>query len=153
MTPSCEQSRTGARSPRTGGPRLRTDLPLAAYDGTDHFTPGHHIVLWESIPSGLRTLYFTIPQIPPEYLGAFRANGDRSRAIDFRMLPEPNAHELAFCVWRTIELGGMVPHEPLDRLARWLSAVLESIPAGERARRTSLMAVPATTWTRELLTA
>ncbi len=77
---------------------MRTDLPLAAYDGTDHFTPDHHLVLWESIPPGLRTLYFTIPQIPPEYLGAFRANGYRGRAIDFRMLPEPIAHELAFCV-------------------------------------------------------
>ena len=132
---------------------MRTDLPLAAYDGTDHFTPDHHLVLWESIPAGLRTLYFTIPQIPPEYLGAFRANGYRGRAIDFRMLPEPVAHELAFCVWRTIELGGLVPHEPLDRLARWLSAVLRSLPAGERARRTSLMAAPATRWTRELLAA
>ena len=110
-------------------------------------------MLWESIPAGLRTLYFTNPQIPPEYVGAFRANGDRGRAIDFRILPEPIAHEFAFCVWRTIELGGLVPHEPFDRLARWLSAVLTSLPAGERARRTSLMAAPATTWIRELLAA
>jgi hypothetical protein len=132
---------------------LRTDLPLAAYDGTEHFTPDHHLVLWESIPPGLRMTYFTIPQISPEYLGAFRANGDRSRAIDFRILPEPIGHELAFCVWRIIELGGLVPHEPLDRLARYLRAVLEALPAGERARRTSLMAAPASTWIRELLAA
>jgi integrase len=132
---------------------LRTDLPLAAYDGTEHFTPDHHLVLWESIPPGLRTTYFTIPRIPSEYVGAFRANGYRGRGIDFRMLPEPLGHELAFCVWRIIELGGLVPHEPFDRLARCLGAVLEALPAGERARRTSLMAAPATTWIRELLTA
>ena len=132
---------------------MRTDLPLAAYDGTEHFTPDHHLVLWESIPPGLRTTYFTIPRIPPEYLGAFRANGYRGRAIDFRMLPDPIGHELAFCVWRIIELGGLVPHEPLDRLARWLSAVLETLPADERVRRISLMAAPATTWIRELLAA
>src|SRR5947209_14264842 len=137
MTPSCGRSLTGGRSPRTGGPPLRTDLPLAAYDGTEHFTPEHHLVLWESIPPGLRTTYFTIPQIPDEYLGAFRANGYRGRANDFRMLPEPLGHELAFCVWRIIELGGLVPHEPLDRLARCLAAVLESLPARERARRMS----------------
>jgi integrase len=132
---------------------LRTDLPLAAYDGTEHFTPDHHVLLWESIPAALRTSYFTIPQIPPEYLGAFRANGDRGRAIDFRMLPAPLAHELAFCLWRIIELGGLVPYEPLDRLARHLAAVLEAMPARERARRTSLMAAPTTTWMRELLAA
>lgn len=132
---------------------MRTDLPLAAYDGTEHYTPDHHLVLWESIPPGLRTLYFTIPRIPPEYLGAFRANGDRGRAIDFRMLPEPIGHELAFCVWRIIELGGLVPYEPFDRMARHLAGVLAALPAGERARRTSLMAAPATTWIRELLAA
>jgi integrase len=132
---------------------LRTDLPLAAYDGTEHFTPDHHLVLWESIPLGLRTTYFTIPQIPTEYLGAFRANGDRGRAIDFRMLPEPIGHELAFCVWRIIELDGMVLYDPLDRLARHLAAVLDGLPSGARARRTSLMAAPATTWVRELLAA
>jgi hypothetical protein len=132
---------------------LRTDLPLAAYDGTEHFTPDHHLELWESIPPGLRTAYFTIPRVPEEYLGAFRANGYRDRAIDFRMLPEPIAHELAFCVWRIIELGGLVPYDPLDRLARWLSAVLEALPADERARRISLMAAPAATWIRELLAA
>ena len=132
---------------------MRTDLPLAAFDGTDHFTPDHHVLLWESIPPGLRTTYFTIRQIPPEYLGAFRANGDRGRAINFRILPEPLAHELAFCVWRIIELGGLVPYEPLDRLARHLAAVLEAMPAGERAQRTSLMAAPASTWIRELLAA
>src|SRR5947209_3893975 len=134
MTPSCGRSGIGGLSPRIGGRPLRTDLPLAAYDGTEHFTPDHHLVLWESIAPGLRTTYFTIPRIPVEYLGAFRANGDRARAIDFRMLPEPIGHELAFCVWRIIELGGLVPHEPLDRLARNLSAVLEALPAGERAR-------------------
>lgn len=132
---------------------MRTDLPLAAYDGTEHFTPDRHLVLWESIPPGLRTTYFTIPRIPPEYLGAFRANGDRSRAIDLRMLPEPIGHELAFCVWRIIELGGLVPYDPLGRLARHLAAVLQALPAGERARRPSLMAVPATTWIRELVAA
>jgi integrase len=132
---------------------LRSDLPLAAYDGTEHFTPDHHQVLWQSIPSGLRTTYFTIPQIPREYVGAFRANGDRGRAIDLRMLPEPIGHELAFCVWRIIELGGLVPHEPLHRLALHLAAVLDTLPAGEHARRTSLMAAPATTWVRELLAA
>jgi integrase len=129
---------------------LRSDLPLAAYDGTEHFTPDHHLVLWESIPPGLRQTYFTIPKIPGEYVGAFRANGDRGRAIDLRPLPKPIAHELAFCVWRIIELGGLVPYEPLDRLARHLAAVLAALPAGERARRTSLMAAPATTWIREL---
>lgn len=132
---------------------MRTDLPLAAYDGTEHFTPDRHLVLWESIPPGLRTTYFTIPRIPPEYLGAFRANGDRSRAIDLRMLPEPIGHELAFCVWRIIELGGLVPYDPLGRLARHLAAVLQALPAGERARRPSLMAAPATTWIRELVAA
>lgn len=130
---------------------MRTDLPLAAFDGTEHFTPEHHLVLWESIPAGLRHLYFTIPRIPAEYLGAFKANGDRGRAIDLRMLPEPIAHELSFCVWRIVELGGLVPHEPLDRLARHLAAVLDALPAGERARRSSLMAAPATVWMRELL--
>ena len=132
---------------------MRSDLPLAAYDGTEHFMPDHHLVLWESIPPGLRTMYFTIPQIPAEYLGALKANGDRGGAIDLRMLPEPIAHELAFCVWRIIELGGLVPYEPLDRLARRLAAVLAMLPAGERGRRTSLMAAPATTWIRELLAA
>ena len=132
---------------------MRTDLPLAAYDGTEHFQPDHHLALWASIPPGLRTTYFTIPRIPPEYLGAFRPNGDRGRAIDFGMLPEPIAHELAFCVWRIIELGGLVPYEPLDRLARHLAAVLDALPPRERARRTSLMAAPATTWIRELLAA
>ena len=56
---------------------MRTDLPLAACDSTEHFTPDHHLVLWESIPPGLRTAYFTIPRVPEEYLGAFRANGYR----------------------------------------------------------------------------
>jgi hypothetical protein len=132
---------------------LRTDLPLAAYDGTEHFQPDRHLMLWESIPSVLRTTYFTIPRIPSEYLGAFRPNGDRGRAIDFGMLPEPLAHELAFCVWRIIELGGLVPYERLDRLARHLAAVLEGLPPAERARRPSLMAAPAETWIGELLAA
>ena len=132
---------------------MRSDLTLAAYDGTEHFAPEHHLVLWESIPPGLRTTYFTIPRIPTEYLGAFRANGDRGRAIDLRMLPEPIGHELAFCVWRIIELGGLVPYDPLDRLARHLAAVLDGLPSGERGRRTSLMAAPATAWIRELLAA
>jgi integrase len=132
---------------------LRSDLPLAAYDGTEHFTPERHLALWESIPPGLRTTYFTIPSVPEEYLGAFRANGDRGRGIDLRMLPDAIAHELAFCVWRIIELGGLVPYEPLDRLARHLAAVLAALPASERARRTSLMAAPAMAWIRELLAA
>jgi integrase len=132
---------------------LRTDVPLSAHDGSEHFTEDHHLVLWESIPPGLRHTYFTVAKIPPEYLGAFKANGDRGRTIDFRMLPEPIAHELAFCVWRLIELGALVPYEPLDRLARHLAGVLDELPARERARRTSLMTVPAQTWMRELLAA
>ncbi len=133
---------------------MRTDLPLAAYDGTDHFTPERHLTLWESIPAGLRHTYFTVAVIPPEYIGAFRVyDGDRGRGIDFRMLPEPMAHELAFCVWRLIELGALVPYEPLDRLARSLAEVLAALPAGDRARRTSLMTASAQTWMRELLVA
>jgi Phage integrase family len=110
-----------------------------------------NIYAWVTDDAELGTTYFTIPQIP-DYLGAFRASGCRGR-VDFRMLPEPLGHELAFCVWRIIELGGLVPHEPLDRLARCVAAVLELLPARERARRTPLMAAPATTWIRELLAA
>ena len=48
------------------------------------------------------------------------------------MLPEPIAHELAFCVWRIIELGGLVPYHP----ARPLGAVAER-GAGGAAERMS----------------
>ena len=69
------------------------------------------------------------------------------------MLPEPIAHELAFCVWRIVELGGLVPYEPLDRLARHLAAVLDALPRASVLGGRSLMAAPATTWIRELLAA
>ena len=70
------------------------------------------------------------------------------------MLPEPIAARAG--VLRVADHRARRPGA--TRAARPLGAVAErgagrSLPAGERARRTSLMAAPATTWIRELLAA
>jgi integrase len=103
--------------------------------------------LWAAIPAGMRLSRFHASTVPDKYRDAFVDSSAWRAGIDLSGLPAPMRRELAWCVFRIIELGGKVPTPALGMLARRLSEVIAGLGVEAPA---SLTGLPAETWLREI---
>ena len=62
--------------------------------------------------------------VPPQYAGAFCHAGTWQAGVDLSVLPDPMRREVAWCMFRIIELGGTVPTPGLSMLVRRLGEVI-----------------------------
>jgi integrase len=81
-------------------------------------------VLWAAVPEGMRLSRFAESSVPAQYAGAFCHDGTWRAGVDLSCLPEPMLREVAWCVFRIIELGGKIPTPTLSMLVRRLGEVL-----------------------------
>jgi integrase len=103
--------------------------------------------LWAEIHAGMRLSRFHASTVPDQYRNAFVNSSAWRAGIDLSALPAPMRRELAWCVFRIIELGGKVPTPALGMLGRRLSEVIADLGAEAPS---SLTGLPAETWLREI---
>jgi integrase len=80
--------------------------------------------LWAAVPEGMRLSRFAESSVPAQYAGAFCHDRTWRAGVDLSGLPEPMRREVAWCVFRIIELGGKIPTPTLSILVRRLGEVL-----------------------------
>ena len=80
--------------------------------------------LWAAVPEPMRIFRFAESSVPPEYAAAFCHDPTWRAGVDLADLPQPMRRELAWCVFRIIELGGKIPTPSLSMLARRLGEVI-----------------------------
>ena len=95
----------------------------------------------------MRLSCFAESNVPPEYAGAFCHDGTWRAGVDLSQLPAPMRGELAWCVFRIIELGGKIPTPGLSMLVRRLGEVI-----ADRAGRApaSLLGLPVRDWCQQI---
>lgn len=103
--------------------------------------------LWAAIPAGMRLTRFHASTVPGQYRDAFVDSSAWRAGIDLSCLPGPMQHEVAWCVFRVIELGGKISTPLLGMLARRIGEVTADLGARAPA---SLAAMPAEGWLREI---
>src|ERR1017187_6618529 len=94
--------------------------------------------LWAAIPAGMRLSRFHALTVPDQYRDAFVRSSAWRAGIDLSGLPAPMRRELAWCVFRIIDLGGKVPTPSLGMLARRLSEVIADLGAEAPSSLTGL---------------
>ena len=80
--------------------------------------------LWAAVPEPMRLSCFAESTVPAGYAGAFCHDGPWRSGVELSVLPEPMRQELAWCVFRIIELGGKIPTPGLSMLVRRLGEVV-----------------------------
>jgi hypothetical protein len=103
--------------------------------------------LWAGVPRAMRVSRLSASSVPEPYRGALtEADGSRN-VVDLAGVPEPMRRELAWCLWRVVELGGKIPMPSAAMLTRRLGEVVADL--GGQAP-VSLMDLSARTWCREI---
>jgi integrase len=72
----------------------------------------------------MRLSCFAESTVPAQYAGAFCHDGTWRAGVDLSALPQPMRREVAWCVFRIIEMGGKIPTPGLSMLVRRLGEVL-----------------------------
>jgi integrase len=75
----------------------------------------------------MRLTYFTRDTVPEQYRDGLGQRRDRPLGVDLTGLPEPMRKELAWCIWRIIELGGRVYITHTRMLARWIADTVNDL--------------------------
>ena len=83
--------------------------------------------LWPAVPEQMRLSLFARGTAPPQYAGAFCHDGTWRAGVDLSHLPEPMRREVAWCIFRIIELGGTIPTPALSMLVRRLGEVMKEL--------------------------
>ena len=65
--------------------------------------------LWAAVPEPMRLSCFAESTVPAQYAGAFCHDGTWRAGVDLSALPQPMRREVAWCVFRIIEMGGKDP--------------------------------------------
>jgi integrase len=82
--------------------------------------------LWAGIPERMRLSCFTAGSVPADYVGAF-CPGLPHGGVDLAGLPGPMRTEVAWCVYRIIELGGKIPTPAFGMLVHRLQEVVTDL--------------------------
>jgi integrase len=72
----------------------------------------------------MRLSCFAESTVPAQYAGAFCHDGTWRAGVDLSVLPQPMRREVAWCVFRIIEMGGKIPTPGLSMVVRRLGEVL-----------------------------
>ncbi len=103
--------------------------------------------LWAAVPEQMRLLRFAQDTVPPQYAGAFCHDGTWRAGVDLSHLPEPMRREVAWCIFRIIDLGGTIPTPGLNMLVRRLGEVIGDQPGRAPV---SLLGMPGTDWCQQI---
>jgi integrase len=79
--------------------------------------------LWAAVPESMRLSRFAESTVPAGYAAAFCHDRTWQTGVDLSQLPEPMRRELAWCVFRIIELGGKIPTPGVSILVRRIGEV------------------------------
>lgn len=105
--------------------------------------------LWERIPARMRLVHFTRSTVPAEHIASFGYYHAKIGDIHLDRLPVAMQRELAFAIWRIVEMGGKVSCAAFGLLARELAETTERLCRRGGDHRT-LMACTPVEWHKEL---
>lgn len=105
--------------------------------------------LWERIPPDMRLVHYTRQAIPADHYSAFGYYHSKIGDIHLDGLPIEMQREVAFAIWRIVEIGGTVPCAPMGLLTRELAETTARLRKRGKEHRT-LMARTPLAWRREL---
>lgn len=111
------------------------------------FRPEVLRALWEAVPAGMRLSCFRPDSVPGQYRDGLGEKRGRSTELDLSALPEPMRTELAWCVFRIIDQGGMVDVGHMRMLVRRLSEVISHLGPEAPA---SLTGFPERDWEQQM---
>jgi integrase len=111
------------------------------------YRPARLAELWQAMPADMRTDRFTTAAFPDRYRGAFTEHSGWRAGLDLSVLPVVMRQELAWCVFKIAERGGVVPADLMTALTRRLAEVIAD--AGPQAPA-SLVAWPASQWLHQI---
>ncbi len=80
--------------------------------------------LWAAVPEPMRLSRFAASTVPADYAAAFCHDRTWQAGIDLGALPEPMRRELAWCMFRIIEMGGKIATPGVSILVRRLAEVV-----------------------------
>jgi integrase len=103
--------------------------------------------LWAAVPDSMQLRCFAESSVPPRYAGAFCHDGTWRTGVDLTGLPELMRREVAWCVFRIIELGGKIPTPALSMLVHRLGEVITD-RAGQAP--TSLLELSGRDWCQQI---
>ena len=103
--------------------------------------------LWAAVPEPMRLSFFAESTVPAQYAGAFCHDGTWRAGVDLSNLPQPMRREVAWCVFRIIEMGGKIPTPGLSMLVRRMGEVL-----ADRGRQApaSLLGLSGRDWCQQI---
>jgi hypothetical protein len=103
--------------------------------------------LWSALPGPMRLSRFAPGTVPPQYASAFCHGGTWRAGVDLSHLPDPMRREVAWCIFRIIELGGTIPTPALSMLVRRLGEVITDQPGRAPA---SLLGMAGRDWCQQI---
>ena len=103
--------------------------------------------LWSAVPGPMRLSRFAPGTVPPQYASAFCHGGTWRAGVDLSHLPDPMRREVAWCIFRIIELGGTIPTPALSMLVRRLGEVIADQPGRAPA---SLLGMAGRDWCQQI---
>jgi integrase len=103
--------------------------------------------LWAMVPEPMRLTCFAESTVPARYAGAFCHDGTWRAGVDLSALPQSMRRELAWCVFRIIELGGKIATPGLSMLVRRLGEVVADRGAQAPA---SLLGLSGRDWCQQI---
>jgi integrase len=103
--------------------------------------------LWATMPEPMRLSRYGESTVPADYAGAFCHDATWRAGIDIGGLPEPMRRELAWCVFRIVELGGKIATPGLSMLVHRLGEVIAD-HAGQRLA--SLLDLSVRDWCQQI---
>jgi len=119
-----------------------------AYDGDVHhdYSAATLARLWADLPEPFRLDQFGPADMPPDIAPALRIyQGARTARINVAQLPEPLRQEMAWAIWRVIDLGAIVPVAATSQIVTLLAT---ATARPERQTLSSFMERPLGDWER-----
>jgi hypothetical protein len=115
------------RRRRDRGPVVNRQRSAATPGSADTPLSAALSALWETVPAGMRLTYVSRYSVPAQYRDGLGQRRDRALGMDLSGLPEPMRKELAWCIYRIIELGGKVDVTHARMLARRIADTVSDL--------------------------
>ena len=115
--------------------------------------PGGPDGLWAQVPGGLRSPRLSPDTVPEEYRSAFRHYGDGTRGrtpIDLTVLPGGLRKEIAWCMFRIADLGGVIGMGGARSVVRLLGAAVAADNGAAVSSGVSLLDATVQEWCQRI---
>ncbi len=112
--------------------------------------------LWALVPDGLRSPRLSPDTVPEEYRSAFRHYGDGTRnsrgrtPVDLSVLPGGLRKEITWCMFRIIDLGGVIGMSAAGNVVRMLGAAVAAGNGAAGSSQVSLLDATVEEWSARI---